>query len=139
MAFSLYNPVVPCCRATKLQPEVKLSYRQHAAKAVWSGAQDLSSKKAEGAAQGDSYRKQLAEAHVANDVLHRQLETLEQEHHQLQRCAVLCDIDCQPSASWDMALCYTAPNCDTCMHGAQLLMMPVARTQGTVAWLQRPQ
>jgi hypothetical protein len=67
---------------------------------VGSGAQDLSCKKAEGTAQGDSYRRQLAEAHAANDVLHQQLESLEQEHHQLQRCVVLCDIDCQPSASW---------------------------------------
>jgi Tfp pilus assembly protein PilN len=47
--------------------------------------QDLSSQKAEGSAQGDSYRAQLAEAHAANDALHRQLEALEQEHRELQR------------------------------------------------------
>lgn len=47
--------------------------------------QELSSQKAEGSAQEDSYRAQLAEAHAANDVLHRQLEALEQEHRQLQK------------------------------------------------------
>lgn len=71
--------------SAKLEGSLLRSNSQQDAK-TQSGAQDLSGKKAEGAAQGASYRKQLAEAHAANDILHGQLETLEQEHQQLQRC-----------------------------------------------------
>ena len=97
----VHSPRSHAAGAAKLEANLLRNSSERILKAG-PGAQDLSCKKAEGTAQGDSYRRQLAEAHAANDVLHRQLETLEQEHHQLQRCVVLCDIHWQPSTSWNM-------------------------------------